>query len=91
MLPAATPTIPSRAVRDFGNEIDHLADQARRAGRAETTWLALRNVYFRDGSANDGWAAMTAAFAARGVVATSADRFDSNGKLVTWVLLRPQL
>lgn len=36
----------------FGSMLDHLRDEAIESGKAECSWAALRNAYFRAG---DGW------------------------------------
>lgn len=70
----------------YGSEIEHLADEALTTGHAETTWLALRNVYFREGTPEDGWAALVDWFAKRGVRALSEQR-QTQGGLVEFIRL----
>jgi len=72
-----------------GNEIDHLAAEAKRNGHADTLWLMLRNVYFRDGTPEDGWDAMVNCFAGMGIRAVS-DWQRINGREVEYVLLTPK-
>jgi len=72
----------------IGNAIDHLADEARAKGFVETTWLAMRNVYFRDGSPEEGWDAMVASFKARGIKVTSDWRQMPKGKM-EFIVLTP--
>ena len=72
----------------IGNAIDHLADDARAKGFAETTWLGLRNTYFSDGSPEDGWEAMLASFKRRGIKATSEWRQMPKGKM-EFIVLTP--
>ena len=74
---------------NFGNEIEHLAQEAKRNGQAETPWLMLRNVYFRTGTPEQGWQAMVDCFTGMGIKATSEWR-RLNGREVEFVLLTPK-
>jgi hypothetical protein len=69
-----------------GNEIDHLAHRAHAEGRVDTLWLALRDACFREGTLDQAWARMEAAFGARGCFVSSVECPDRGG---TWVVLRP--
>lgn len=72
-----------------GSEIDHLAHQALTTGGADTTWLAMRNAYFRAGTPEEAWNHMAEAFAARGCKISSESRPDKSGKPIIWVHLQP--
>ena len=74
---------------ESGNEIDHLAAQALREGYAQTMWLGMRNAYFRAGTPNEGWAAMVAAFDARGVAVSEREQHGVQGA-ITMVCLHPK-
>lgn len=64
----------------FGNEIEHLAEDAKHLGQAETMWLMLRNVYFREGTPEEAWQTMVNCFAGMGVHAISEWRYIKGQK-----------
>lgn len=72
----------------LGNQIEHLAEEAKCNGQAETDWLMLRNVYFKNGTPEDAWANMVKRFLELGV-RTTPMHITINRKRVTKVVLVP--
>lgn len=72
----------------LGNEIEHLAADAKINGQAETDWLMLRNVYFKNGTQEEAWVDMVKRFLELGVRATPMHT-KINQKVVTKVFLVP--
>jgi hypothetical protein len=68
------------------SEIEDLADEAKRTGRAETLWGGLR--IFFGGTPEEAWQNMVKSFQELGVRATTEDR-TMNRKKVTVVVLVP--
>lgn len=71
-----------------GNHIEHLAREALEKGRAEDVWIGLRNAYFREGTQEEGFAAMVQWFADLGVTATSDWREMPKGRM-EFIVLTP--
>ncbi len=71
-----------------GNEIEHLANEARTNGKAETSWAMLRNAYFRGGTPVEAFKEMKVCFAGMGIQAISEIRII-NGRQVEMVVLTP--
>lgn len=71
-----------------GNHIEHLAHEALEKGRAEDVWIGLRNAYFRDGTQEEGFAAMVQWFADRSVTAASDWREMPKGRM-EFIVLTP--
>jgi hypothetical protein len=72
----------------LGNELDHLVDKVAEEGSAETAWLMLRNVYFKEGTPTEGWHAMTAWFASKGVLAIKERRMVKGSEVAFVCLTR---